>query len=24
MYVWVRATDRERARHGMRALPAYP
>jgi len=23
MYVWVRAADRERARHGMRALPAY-
>jgi len=24
MYVWVRAADRERARRGMRALPAYP
>jgi len=24
MYVWVRAADWERARHGMRALPAYP
>jgi len=24
MYVWVRTADRERARRGMRALPAYP